>query len=767
MEDENSGSVQTAPDPAIIVSSKAVNLQMYQPREQFHSGHRFGIEFGGAVLSFERVVDILRRQWPLIAGAAGLSLMLVFIYLAMAKPMYTANARILMDTRQTQVLDKDSGSNSALIDTGYVDSQVEVINSDDLILSVVRRLRLTEDPEFNGSKQGLLGSMIGKIMSLFDSGEPPSRERIEHNVVELVQKNLRVERVLTTYVLSLSYRAENPELSMKVANAIADTYIVGALEAKYQSTKRATEWLQQRSTELSQQASASDRAVQSFKAEHNIVGTSRGLMSEQQLSDLNTQLVQARAATGEAKARLDRIDTISSDQDLAQSTVTDALNNTVITRLRAQYLDLQSQYADWSRKYGKTHQATVNLSNKMDELRKAIADEVRRISDAYRSDYEIAKSREASLERNVKDLVAQAGHTGQAEVQLRDLESAADTYRNLYNNFLEKLQSATQNQSFPISEARLISTATKPTKKSSPKTVLALAGGLVGGLCLGFGAAFARELLNDVLRTPGEVEEELGVKCLGVLPEIRPSRTAQTSPGAMGPPVSRYVLDHPFSRFAETLRNIKVSVDVARLTREVKVIGIVSSLPKEGKTTVAANFAHLIALTGHRTLLIDGDLHTRSLTRELAPNAKTGLVEALSDPRSFEYQVQRSKETGLDFLPSIFASRMVNSADIVASKAMADLLAMMREHYEYIIIDLAPVMPVADSKAVSFLIDAMVYVIEWGKTTRSALQESLSGSEVLQKKLLGTVLNRADPKMLKRIEAYKGKHHNSYYVEPA
>ncbi|MCA1469285.1 AAA family ATPase [Bradyrhizobium sp. IC3195] len=743
---------------------------MYQPREHFQSGHRFGIEFGGAVLSFERVADVLRRQWPIIAVCTGASLALVIVYLAMAQPMYTANARIMMDTRQTQVLDKDSNASSALIDTGYVDSQVEIINSDDLILSVVRRLKLTEDPEFNGSKPGLLSIIIGKLTSLFGSGEPASQERIEHAVVQQIQKNLRTERVLTTYVLSLSYKARSPDKAAKIANAIANAYLVGALEAKYQSTKRATEWLQQRSLELSEQASASDRAVQTFKAENNIVGTSRGLMSEQQLSDLNTQLVQARAATAEAKARLDRIDTIS-DQDVAQSTVTDALNNSVITRLRAQYLDLQAQYADWSRRYGKSHLAAVNLANKMEELRKNIADELRRIADAYRSDYEIAKSREASLEKNVKELVAQAGNKGQAEVKLRDLESAADTYRNLYNNFLEKLQSATQNQSFPLSEARLISTATKPDRKSSPRTVLALVGGLVGGLCLGFGAAFARELLSDVLRTPGEVEDELGVKCLGVLPDIRSPTTAGTllpTSAKTGPPdLSRYVVDHPFSRFAETLRNIKVSIDVARLTREIKVIGIVSSLPKEGKTTVAANFAQLIALTGHRTVLIDGDLHTRSLTRELAPNAKTGLVEALNDPANLGYHVQRSKETGLDFLPSVVASRMVNSADVIGSKAMAELLKVLREHYEYIVIDLAPVMPVADSKAVSFLIDAMVYVIEWGQTTRTALQESVSGSEVLQKKLIGAVLNRANPKMLKRIEAYKGKHHNSYYVEHA
>jgi succinoglycan biosynthesis transport protein ExoP len=129
--------------------------------------------------------------------------------------------------------------------------------------------------------------------------------------------------------------------------------------------------------------------------------------------------------------------------------------------------------------------------------------------------------------------------------------------------------------------------------------------------------------------------------------------------------------------------------------------------------------------------------------------------------------MKRSKETGLDFLPSFVASRMVNSADVMASKAMADLLATVRGGYDYIIIDLAPVMPVTDAKAISHLLDAMVYVIEWGRTTRSALQESLASSEAIQKKLLGAVLNRANPKMLKRIEAYKGSHYNSYYVEGA
>ena len=481
---------------------------MYQPRDQFQPGQKFGIELGGTTLSVDRVLDILRRQWPLIAAIVAGTLVLVIIYLLTATPMYTASARILMDTRQTQVLDKDSGIANALIDPGFVDSQVEIITSEDLILSVVRHMRLTEDPEFNGSQPGFISLAIGTALSLFGSDGPPSKERIERGAVEAVQKNLKVERVLTTYVLSLTFRSVNPDKAAQITNAISDAYIVGALEAKYQSTKRAGEWLQQRSAELREQATASDRAVQTFKAENNIVGTSRGLMSEQQLTDVNSQLIQARAATAEAQARLDRIEAIS-DKDIAQPTVTDALNNTVITRLRAQYLDLAAQYADWSNRYGKTHQAAINLANRMDELRKAIADEVRRIADSYRSELAIAKSRETSLEENMKGLVAQAGSTGQAQVKLRDLESAADTYRNLYNNFLEKLQQATQNQSFPISEARIISTAVKPDKKISPKTLLALLGGLVGGICFGLGAAFSKELLSDVLRSPSDVEDEL------------------------------------------------------------------------------------------------------------------------------------------------------------------------------------------------------------------------------------------------------------------
>ncbi|MBR1177895.1 polysaccharide biosynthesis tyrosine autokinase [Bradyrhizobium sp. KB893862 SZCCT0404] len=737
---------------------------MYQPRNTFDAGQSSSLPLNTAVLTFERTLDIVRRQWPLIASVVGVCLAVVVAYALTATPYYTSSVSILVDTRQAVLNKSTDAANSTLIDPGFVESQVEILTSDDLVRSVVDSLNLTSDPEY--TQPDMISSVVGTIVNLLGLGEPESKDFVKRMVVASLKKNLKVERVGVTYVLTMSFRSTVPEKAAKIANALADAYMTSVLEAKYQSTKRASEWLQRRSAELQQQAMEADRAVQTFKAENNIVGTSKGLMNEQQLSDVNTQLIQARAGTAEAKARLDRINAIT-DQDLAQPTVTDALSNTVITRLRAQYLDLAAQYADWSNKYGKDHQASVNLASRMQELRRAIKDEVKRIADAYKSDYEIARSRESSLEADLNKLVSQSGSASQAQVKLRNLESAADTYRTLYNNFLQQLQEATQNQSFPISEARIISTAQKADKKSWPKTGLLLLGGLIGGLCFGLGGAVGKEMLTEVLRTPSEVEAETALQCLGTLPELRPDAADGSSSDVRGAALTRYALEHPFSRFAETLRNIKTAVDLSRLTRETNVIAVVSSLPKEGKTTVAANLAHLAALAGHRTLLIDGDLHTQSLTRKLAPGAKSGLVEALADPAQFEHHIQVDRQSNLNFLPSVVRARLVNSADVLSSQSMSDFLKVAKKKYDYIFVDLAPVLPVTDAKAAGHLVDAIVYVVEWGKTRRAAVNEAILDLEVFRSKVVGIVLNRANPKTLKRIESYKGRHYSDYYVEQA
>ena len=224
------------------------------------------------------------------------------------------------------------------------------------------------------------------------------------------------------------------------------------------------------------------------------------------------------------------------------------------------------------------------------------------------------------------------------------------------------------------------------------------------------------------------------------------------------------VLDEPYSRFTESLRNVKALISTARDLHSAKVIGVVSSVPKEGKTIIAANLAALmIATSGGRTLLIDGDLHLRLLTASLAPDAREGLLEALIDPTRLASLVYKRKHSGLDVLPCVLSARIPNAAELLGSPQMEQLLAAARSTYDYIIIEIPPIMSVVDIKMIERFIDRFIFVVEWGQTKRSLVLEALSEAGFIRERLIGMVLNKADPDALRNIESYKGSRFKDYY----
>ena len=300
---------------------------------------------------------------------------------------------------------------------------------------------------------------------------------------------MTVRRIGLTYAIGIDFNSLNPDRASAVANAVANAYVDDVLEAKYETTRRAVSWLQDRLKELREQALTADRAVVDFKAKNNIVNVDNNgrLLNEQQIGELNSALVQARAQTAEAQARLQRVQQILSSDDpdpasSAAATVTDTLHNEVITKLRQQYLDLGAKEADWTVRYGRNHLAVVNLRNQRREIRLSILDELRRIAETYKSEFEIAKARENSVQKSLDDIVAQSQTTNEAQVTLHNLDSSAQSYRSLYDNFLQRYMESVQQQSFPVTEARLITQATPPLYKSAPKTPLVLGLALMGGL---------------------------------------------------------------------------------------------------------------------------------------------------------------------------------------------------------------------------------------------------------------------------------------------
>ncbi len=403
----------------------------------------------------------------------------------------------------------------------------------------------------------------------------------------------------------------------------------------------------------------------------------------------------------------------------------------------------------------------------MAALQRAIWDEVSRIAESYKSELQIAKAQEESIDKRMSDVFQKSASTRQSQVHLRELETAANTYRNIYETFLSRFTQSVQQQSFPSTEARVVTVASAPRLPSSPKTSLTLALAAVCGFGLGIMLAFAREQMNRQIHTRAQLEALLGISCLAVLPAFAGKREALHKRGMTRDSGAFRQISEvaPFSATAEALRYIKVAIDLHPAGG--KVIGIVSALPGEGKTTVAAGFAAFIAKSGGRTLLIDADMRNPSMTRTLGYPNEPGLLDLITDKSSFDDLVITDTKYNFDFLPSSTRIKPSNSSDILNSQAMKQMLKTAKNNYDYVLVDLPPILPVVDVKAAAHLFDAFVLVVEWGSTSSDEILKAVSASPILSERLLGAVLNKADEAVMRRFEGYSDRHYNYYTNEKA
>lgn len=741
-------------------------LQVNKPTSEINRD--FAEADGSPSQTLTSYLEIVRRQFPTMVAIVSACVIVALLYLFTTAPLFTSTASMVIDTRKVQLFQQQSLLGDVAVDSATVETQVEILKSENISLAVIRDQHLIDDPEFTGVGGGLLGAVMDFIGNLFSDGHAQSEFEQTRKALERFEKNRTIKRLGLTYVMEIGFTSKDPVKAARIANAIADAYIVDSLEAKYQATRRASVWLQDRIKELRTQASAAQKAVVDFKTANNIVDSGGRLMNEQQLAEVNSQLVMAHAATAEAKARMDRINDILK-QEIPDASVADALKNETIVKLRGQYVDMASKESIWSMKYGSDHLAAVNLRRQMAEIKKNIIDELKRIQESYKSDYDIAMTREEAIKSSLANVVSESQLTNQAQIQLRELESGAQSYQAMYDNFLQRYMESVQQQSFPITEARVISAATTPLVKSYPKTLIILAASLFGGLLLSFGAAMVRELSDNVFRTTGQVEQVLGANCIAFLPALSVSREPAGFGGKFArksnpqPDLLRYVVDNPLSRFSEAIRSLKVAVDLNSIVRENRVLATTSTLPNEGKSTVSTNLAQLMAHSGAKVILVDADLRNPSLSRALLPNAQAGLVDVIAQKARLEDVLTVDPATGLSILPAGTTSKLLHTNEILASKAMHELVSQLRTKFDYVVLDMPPMAPVVDVRVTSSFVDSYMFVVEWGRTKTDVVQHILRNAPEILDKLLGVVLNKADTKLLARYESYHGRYYYQKY----
>lgn len=720
-----------------------------------------------------KLLRTLRRRRNVIVSIVIAVTALVMVAVFQLTPLYTASTQVKIDTQHSNVVDLEAvvaglGSDSATIDT-----ETEILKSRTVARRVVQDLSLVKDPEFNPTLlPASFFSTINPLRLVASFLSPPAadksaseKEEDEINLaIDTLIANQDIRRRAITYVIDVSYTSPSPDKAAKIANAIADAYIVGQLEAKFDATKQANDWLSGRLEQLRRQLEASERAVELYKSQNGIVVLDRGTLTEQQLSELNAQLILARTDRAEKQARYSRARQILQGGGSIESVV-DVMQSSVISDLRKQQAELARKQGDLSAKYGPRHPAILNLDSERRDLESQIQNEVKRIVGSLANEAMVADTRVNALQKNLDDLQHKSGENDQAFIRLNELQREAAASRTLYESFLNRFKETTQQQDLQNSDARVVARASVPLLPSFPRKRLVAAITFTISLIFGIGIAFLLDRLDNGVQTGPQLESTLNVPHLVSIAKTPREKDADGKP--LKP--QDYVIQKPLSGFSESLRGLRSALALSNVDKPPRIILFTSALPDEGKTTTAVSFARAAAFAGVKTLLIDCDLRHPSVHRALNwDRVENGLVECLASRATFEEVIRKDGATGLDVLP--VASGAANPPDLLSSAQMRRLLEQASGIYDLVIIDSAPVLPVADTRVLALLADKTVFIMKWDTTPRDAGASAIRELRSYNVDLAGAVLAQVDTSKLAKYgyggsEGYYYGKYSRYYAD--
>ena len=725
----------------------------------------------------------------MVAVIGFLTALLGAIYALQLTPVYTAKSTLLIDTNQKNIINAEAIVSGIGRDNSALESELELIRSYDVAKRVVRKLKLDDRSTVEPPKVSALGQLISLVFSREPAPEPVLNENHTDRIVRSLSKSITVDRKGWTYVVDIKYTSDNPVKAAQVANAFADEYLVDQLEASYEVTRRANDWLSERLGDLRKKVRESERAVELFKVENNIVQTNGSTLNDQQVAKLNEQLILARAESAQAQARYDQVQAVRKrGGDI--TAFADALQSSALASLKGKASEIRRELANLSAKYGDRHPSVVSARAQLQDVRRSISSEAKRILTSTENALQVASSREKSIAASLAEVKGTASKDGQAEVILRELEREAAANKALFESFLGRFKQTSEQEKLNTNNSRVIERASAPTTPSAPnkKSIVILATML--GLGLGAGLAFLLEQLDAGYRTTIQIEKQLGVPVLASIPRsdgelpgsgirrvarkynpfgLLPGlyRKGDKSERRMGKndrvSISRLVVQKPLSSFTEGIRALRMGIKFADIDRPQKIVLLASALPSEGKSTIASNLALHAAASGERVLIIDLDLRHPVLTSLYAPDAKHGAVELLLGEVDLKQVIVKDAASGLHILPAPRRKDLTHTAELLGSKRMKDLFTHLSGFYDLIVVDTSPLLPVTDGRALIDAVDSLVLVVKWETTARDAVDAALKQSLGAHAKLTGVVMNDVVASRARYYDYYKSGYYSKKY----
>ncbi len=700
-----------------------------------------------------------RRKLQIIASTILLTLLAALI-VSRIPPVYEATAEVLIDPRNIGSPGSQSAG-GAVADDQMLQSQVRVLQSRNLAYKIIETLELYRDPEFNVAlrQPGPFDRAVDWVWSRLAewgivSAVPPAEDEAfapeseTARVVDRFLDALDVNLLTDSRVLAVTFASRSPERAAQGANKTAETYILDQLDAKYEATQRATQWLTDKIADLRRNVAAAEQAVQKFRSQSGLLQGPGGTMVTQQISDLNAQLIVVRTARAEAEQRLARV------RQAAQSVGgADSIRSPTLQALLDEETAIKRRISELTKDYGDRHPQMVAARADLADVREKLKREIEKSQRALETEVTAARGRETALNRSLDQLRGKAGQSAGAEVQLRTLEREADTQRSMLEAFLGRFEQATAQLDASINEtdARVISGADVPSVASFPPTKRIILVTFVISALLSALLALLFEWLDQGYRSGEQVEKATGLRALGLVPAV--SGSHRNNPAA-------YLLRHPSSMFGESIRSLYTSILLSPDAAPPRKLLITSSQPKEGKTTISVCLGRMRALSGHKTVIIEADLRRPSVHRVLDIPRRPGLTEVVLGEANLDDVLVEDKDSGAFILPA--GKLAPDPTEILASPRVSEMLDALARRFELVVIDSPPLVAVADSRLLAPQVDAAILVVRWAVTPRQVVALAAKQLAEARANITGVVLSQVDS----RKHARYGFADSAYYYGP-
>jgi polysaccharide biosynthesis transport protein len=685
---------------------------------------------------YDYLLILRKHQWLILSFLLAV-VTIVTIATFRMKPVYIASAKIEIERENTNILPfQGADYDYMMMDLdNYIETQSRVLTSETLALQTIRNAGLNADPEFaNAAESEAVASGTLKNQKL-----PPE--------IGAFLGGLMVRRIPNTRLLEVSYESTDPRAAARILNAHLDNYIEQNYKSRYEATTDASKWLQSELDELSVKVRRSEDARIEYERNNQIwaVDDKNDNVTTQRLVDLNKELTDAQSDSLKKQALF----------EFAKAGEVDAVpqirDNSVLTNLEQKRAELAVQYTDAVNQYGPNFPKVQRLQLQMKELDEEMVKERKGIVAQLESDYREAKQHEELLSRALDEQKAEVNLMSEKMIQYNILKREAEANKVLYDSLQTKLKEAQISSGLKSSNIRIVDPAIVPTGAARPAKTRNIALAFLVGLVGGIGLALLREYLDNTVKTPDDIETLARLPSLAVVPAFGGSAVKRsgllkgTSENGFDKRIELVAQHLPKSQTSEAFRALRTALLLSQPDHPPQVILVTSALPREGKTTAAANLAVTLAQLGDKTVLLDADLRKPGVGRllNLGSGKYAGMSSYLAGVSSLDLvTVPHPAIPNLAAIPT--GPLPPNPADLLSSHKLAEAIAELRTKYKFIVIDSPPIMAATDAVILSVQADGVLLVVRSGETPKEAFTRTRDLLLSVKCRMLGVVLNAVD-----------------------